>query len=146
MVFEPFYENYGPDAILSGAVPRYVKLRPPDVVRPRRAGPRVRAQDPRHRGEHRLHNPTGKVFTRAELETIAGLCRRHDVVALTDEIYEHIPLRRRRPRPIASLPGMAERTITHQRHGKTYAVTGWRVGWPSPRRSSPTLSGRSTTS
>src|SRR6266699_3001003 len=90
VVLEPFYENYGPDAILSGAVPRYVKLRPPDWSfdpdeLARAFGPKTRAIV-----VNTPHNPTGKVFTRRELETIADLCHRHDVVALTDEIYEHI--------------------------------------------------------
>jgi aminotransferase len=129
VVFEPFYENYGPDAILSGAVPRFVKLRPPDWSfdpdeLARAFGPRTRAiviNTP--------HNPTGKVFTRAELEMIAELCRRHDAVALTDEIYEHILYDGARHVPIATLPGMKDRTITINGMSKTYAVTGWRVGW-----------------
>jgi aminotransferase len=129
VVFEPFYENYGPDAILSGAVPRYVKLRPPDWSfdpdeLARAFGPKTRAIV-----VNTPHNPTGKVFTRAELETIAELCRRHDAVALTDEIYEHILYDGAIHVPIASLPGMAERTITINGMSKTYAVTGWRVGW-----------------
>jgi aminotransferase len=129
VVFEPFYENYGPDAILSGAVPRYVTLRPPDWSfdpdeLARAFGPRTRAIV-----VNTPHNPTGKVFTRAELETIADLCRRHDAVALTDEIYEHILYDGAKHVPIASLPGMAERTITINGMSKTYAVTGWRVGW-----------------
>jgi len=129
VVFEPFYENYGPDAILSGAVPRYVKLRPPDWSfdpdeLARAFGPKTRAIV-----VNTPHNPTGKVFTRAELEIIADLCRRHDAVALTDEIYEHILYDGAVHVPIASLPGMAERTITINGMSKTYAVTGWRVGW-----------------
>ena len=135
VVFEPFYENYGPDAILSGAVPRFVKLRPPDWSfdpdeLARAFGPRTRAIV-----VNTPHNPTGKVFTRAELETIADLCRRHDAVALTDEIYEHILYGGVKHVPIATLPGMKERTITINGMSKTYAVTGWRVGWaiaPAP--------------
>jgi aminotransferase len=135
VVFEPFYENYGPDAILSGAVPRFVKLRPPDWSfdpdeLARAFGPRTRAIV-----VNTPHNPTGKVFTRAELEMIADLCQRHDAVALTDEIYEHILYDDARHVPIASLPGMKERTITINGMSKTYAVTGWRVGWaiaPAP--------------
>ena len=135
VVFEPFYENYGPDAILSGAVPRFVKLRPPDwSFDPDEL---QRAFSPRTRAivVNTPHNPTGKVFTRAELEMIADLCRRHDAVALTDEIYEHILYDGARHVPIASLPGMRERTITINGMSKTYAVTGWRVGWaiaPAP--------------
>jgi aminotransferase len=129
VVFEPFYENYGPDAILSGAVPRFVKLRPPDWSfdpdeLARAFGPRTRAVV-----INTPHNPTGKVFTVAELEMIAELCRRHDAVALTDEIYEHILYDGARHVPIATLPGMKDRTITINGMSKTYAVTGWRVGW-----------------
>jgi aminotransferase len=106
-----------------------VKLRPPDWSfdpdeLARAFGPKTRAIV-----VNTPHNPTGKVFTRAELETIAELCRRHDAVALTDEIYEHILYDGAIHVPIASLPGMAERTITINGMSKTYAVTGWRVGW-----------------
>jgi len=128
VVFEPFYENYGPDAILSGAVPRYVTLHEPDwsidEAELRSAfGPRTRGlvlNSP--------HNPTGKVFSRAELELIAELCREHDVVAFTDDIYEHIVYAGEHL-PLASLPGMAERTVAINSLSKTYSVTGWRVGW-----------------
>jgi aspartate/methionine/tyrosine aminotransferase len=129
VVFEPFYENYGPDAILSGAVPRFVKLRPPDwsfdpAELASAFGSRTRAiiiNTP--------NNPTGKVFTRAELLTIADQCLRHDVVAVTDEIYEHILYDGADHVPMATLPGMAERTVTINGMSKTYSVTGWRVGW-----------------
>lgn len=128
VVFEPFYENYGPDAILSGAVPRYVTLHEPDwsidEAELRAAfGPRTRGlvlNSP--------HNPTGKVFRRDELELIAGLCREHDVVAFTDDIYEHIVYAGEHV-PLGSLPGMAERTVAVNSLSKTYSVTGWRVGW-----------------
>jgi len=129
VVFEPFYENYGPDAILSGAVPRYVKLRPPgwrfdEAELARAFGPKTRAiilNTP--------NNPTGKVFGRVELELIAALCRRHDALAVTDEIYEHILYDGAVHVPMATLPGMAERTVTINGMSKTYSVTGWRVGW-----------------
>jgi aminotransferase len=129
VVFEPYYENYGPDAILSGAVPRFVKLRPPlwsfDPGELARAfGRRTRAVI-----VNTPNNPTGKVFTGEELATIAELCRRHDALAVTDEIYEHILYDGARHVPIATLPGMAERTITINGMSKTYSVTGWRVGW-----------------
>ncbi len=129
VVFEPFYENYGPDAILSGAVPRFVRLRPPawdfDPAELERAfTPRTRAII-----VNTPSNPTGKVFTRAELETIAELCRRHDALAVTDEIYEHILYDGAVHVPLATLPGMAARTITINGMSKTYSVTGWRVGW-----------------
>jgi aminotransferase len=129
ITFEPFYENYGPDAILSGAVPRFVKLRPPlwsfdpdELARAFSAKTRaVIVNTP--------NNPTGKVFTRAELETIADLCRRHDALAVTDEIYEHILYDGAVHIPMATLPGMTERTVTINGMSKTYSVTGWRVGW-----------------
>jgi aminotransferase len=129
VVFEPFYESYGPDAILSGADLRYVALRPPDwTFDPDELaaafGPSTRAiviGSP--------HNPTGKVFSRDELTQIAELCVRNDAVAITDEIYEHITYDGARHIPIATLPGMAERTVTISALSKTYAVTGWRVGW-----------------
>ena len=128
VVFEPFYENYGPDAILAGAVPRYVTLHEPDW----RFDPdELRAAfGPRSRGivVNTPHNPTGRVFDRAELELIAELCMQHDVVAFTDEIYEHIRYEGDHI-PLATLPGMAERTVTIDSLSKTYSVTGWRVGW-----------------
>lgn len=129
VIFEPFYENYGPDVILSGATPRFVKLRPPhwDFDPDELAaafGPRTRAivlNSP--------HNPTGHVFTRAELETIRDLCVQWNAVAVTDEIYEHILYDDAVHVPLASLEGMADRTITINSLSKTYSVTGWRVGW-----------------
>ena len=128
VIFEPFYENYGPDAILAGATPRYVALHEPDwSIDPdelRAAfGSRTRAivvNSP--------HNPTGKVFSRAELELIAGLCIEHDALAITDDIYQHIVYAGEHI-PLATLPGMAERTIAIDSLSKTYSVTGWRVGW-----------------
>jgi aminotransferase len=129
IIFEPFYENYGPDCILSGAVPRMVKLRPPDwsfdETELRAAfGPRVRAII-----VNTPHNPTGRVFTRGELELIASLCRDHDCLAVTDEIYEYILYDGAEHVSIASLPGMAERTITISGLSKTWSATGWRIGW-----------------
>jgi aminotransferase len=128
IVFEPFYENYGPDAILSGAIPRYVTLHEPDWrIDPdelRAAfGPRTRAlilNSP--------HNPTGKVFSRSELELIATLAQEHDALVLTDDIYEHIVYDGEHI-PMATVPGMAERTVAVNSLSKTYSVTGWRVGW-----------------
>ncbi|HEY7599437.1 MAG TPA: aminotransferase class I/II-fold pyridoxal phosphate-dependent enzyme [Candidatus Limnocylindrales bacterium] len=128
VVFEPFYENYGPDAILSGAVPRYVTLHEPDW---RIDEDELRsAFGPRTRGIvlNTPHNPTGKVFDRRELALIAELCIEHDVLCFTDDIYEHI-LYQGEHIPIATLPGMAERTVAINSLSKTYSVTGWRVGW-----------------
>jgi aminotransferase len=128
VVFEPYYENYGPDAILTGAVPRYVTLREPDWTF-EEAELRA-AFGPRTRGLvlNSPHNPTGKVFDRSELELIAELCRAHDVVVFTDDIYEHIVYAGKHI-PMATLPGMAERTVAVNSLSKTYSVTGWRVGW-----------------
>ena len=128
VVFEPYYENYGPDCILSGAVPRYVTLRAPDwsfdEAELRAAfGPRTRAIV-----VNTPHNPTGKVFSREELELIAGLCQQQGAIAITDEIYEHLVYRGEHI-SMATLPGMEDRTITISGASKTYSVTGWRVGW-----------------
>jgi aspartate/methionine/tyrosine aminotransferase len=128
IVFEPFYENYGPDCILSGAVPRYVALHAPswsfDADELRRAfNSRTRAIV-----VNTPHNPTGKVYSQAELELIASLCIEHDAIAITDEIYEHLVYDGAHI-SLATLPGMAERTITISGASKTFSVTGWRVGW-----------------
>jgi aminotransferase len=129
IIFEPFYENYGPGSIISGAKPVYVPLEPPDFgfdpARLRAAvSPRTRAivfNSP--------NNPTGKVFSLAELETIAAVCREHDLLAITDEIYEHIVYDGARHVPIATLPGMWDRTVTISGISKSYSVTGWRIGY-----------------
>ncbi|MGA7625089.1 MAG: aminotransferase class I/II-fold pyridoxal phosphate-dependent enzyme [Candidatus Acidiferrales bacterium] len=129
VVFEPFYENYGPDAILSGATPRYVKLHPPDwKFDPQELaaafGPNTKAiilNTP--------NNPTGKVFERAELEAIRDLCVQYDAFAITDEIYEHMLYDGAQHISMATLDRMRERTITINALSKTYSVTGWRVGW-----------------
>jgi aminotransferase len=129
IVFEPFYENYGPDAILSGAVPRYVTLREPDwSFDPDEL---ESAFNPKTRAViiNTPNNPTGKVFSRAELTHIAGLCQKWGVIAVTDEIYEYILYDGSEHVPLASLDGMAERTVTINSISKTYSVTGWRVGW-----------------
>ena len=128
IVFEPFYENYGPDAILTGAIARYVTLHEPDwSIDPDELRAAV---TPRTRAivVNSPHNPTGKVFRRDELELIADLCREHDLLAFTDDIYEHIVFAGEHI-PLATLPGMAERTVAINSMSKTYSVTGWRVGW-----------------
>ena len=129
VIFEPFYENYGPGAIISGAKPVFVPLEPPDFsFDPDRL---ARAFTPRTRAIvfNSPNNPTGKVFSLRELEIIAGLCQRHDVIAITDEIYEHMVYDGLRHIPIATLPGMADRTITISGVSKSYSVTGWRIGY-----------------
>jgi aminotransferase len=129
VLFEPFYENYGPDTQLCGAETRYVTLHAPDW----RFDPDElrRAFTPRTKAIilNSPNNPTGKVFTREELDQIAALCQEFDALAITDEIYEHILYDGAVHIPIASLPGMRERSILVNSMSKTYSVTGWRVGW-----------------
>ena len=129
VVFEPFYENYGPDAILSGAVPRFVRLHAPDwTFDPAELavsfGPKTRAII-----VNTPNNPTGKVFTRGELEIIRDLCVRWNAYAITDEIYEHMLYDGAEHISMATLEGMRDRTVTINALSKTYSVTGWRVGW-----------------
>ncbi|MET0623619.1 MAG: aminotransferase class I/II-fold pyridoxal phosphate-dependent enzyme [Pyrinomonadaceae bacterium] len=133
VVFEPFYENYAPDAILSGATPRYVPLRAPDWT--------FDPDELRAAFNERTkaviicnpNNPTGKVFTREELEFVAALCREFDALCFTDEIYEHIVYPREDREvehiSVAQLEGMKERTVVVNSMSKTYSVTGWRVGY-----------------
>src|SRR5262245_13420985 len=128
IIFEPYYENYGPDAILTGAVPRYVTLHEPDwSIDPDELR---EAFGPRTRGivVNSPHNPTGKVFRRDELELIASLCVEFDAIAFTDDIYEHIVFDGEHI-PLATLPGMADRTVSIHSMSKSYSVTGWRIGW-----------------
>ena len=134
VIFEPFYENYAPDSIISGAKPRFVKLRPPTTAQGEWTFDEreLRAAFGHHTKAIVLNtpnNPTGKVFTRRELEFIRDLCLEFNVLAITDEIYEHIVYDGSRHISIASLEGMRERTVTINGMSKTYAVTGWRVGW-----------------
>jgi len=134
LLLEPFYDAYRPLVSLAGARERVVRLHPPGfVLDPAEleaaAGLRTRAlllNSP--------NNPAGKVFSREELETVADVCRRHDLIAVTDEVYEHIVFDRPHV-PLATLPGMRERTITISSAGKTFSFTGWKVGWscaPAP--------------
>jgi aminotransferase len=133
IIFEPFYENYAPDAILSDAHPRYVPLRAPDWTFDREELRSVFNAKTRAIIVCNPNNPTGKVFTRDEMGFIAGLCQEFDVLCFTDEIYEHILY----PRPgaeiqhisMAQLDGMRERTVIVNSMSKTYSVTGWRVGY-----------------
>ncbi len=128
VVLEPFYENYGPDAAICGATPVFVPLRPPDFTFDPDELRRAFSSRTKAIIVNTPNNPTGRVFTRGELETIASLCREHDAIAVTDEIYEHI-LYAGEHIPIATLEGMAERTVTISGASKTFSVTGWRVGW-----------------
>src|SRR5436305_2108302 len=149
VVFEPFYENYGPDAILSGATPRYVTLHEPDPSAPSGSLRASWTFDPDELAAafnektkaiiiNTPNNPTGKVFSRDELEMIAVLCRKWDAIAIADEIYEHIIYDGQEHVPMATIEGMADRTVTLNGLSKTFSVTGWRVGWTI---SPPSLTG-----
>ena len=128
VVFEPHYENYGPDVILSGAKPRFVHLREPDWTFDEKEVKRAFNRKTKAIIINTPNNPTGKVFSREELTFLAGLCRKWDALAVTDEVYEHI-LYEGEHVSIATLDGMAERTITTSALSKTFSVTGWRLGY-----------------
>lgn len=129
VIFQPFYENYAPDALLSGATPVWVRLNPPDW--------RFDPDELRHAFSPRTraiiintpNNPTGRVFTHAELSLIAQLCQEFDAIAIADEIYEYIRYVDTPHISIATLPGMAERTVTISGLSKTFSMTGWRLGY-----------------
>jgi aminotransferase len=134
IIFEPYYENYGPDTILSGAKPRFVKLRPPVTPDAERTFDEQELRAAFHTHTKAIivntpNNPTGKVFSRTELELIRDLCLQHNVLAITDEIYEHILFDNTKHISMIELDGMRERTIVINGMSKTYSVTGWRVGW-----------------
>ncbi len=129
IIFEPFYENFGPDTLLCSAQRKFVKLYPPDWrFDPRELrtafSPRTKAIILNSPG-----NPTGQVFEREQLQCIAGLCQEFDALAITDEIYEHIIYDGAKHIPMMTIPGMRDRTILINSMSKTYGVTGWRVGW-----------------
>jgi len=129
IVFEPVYDSYVPNMVMAGVTPRYVALRgenwtfDPDEL--------AKAFDLRTRAiiVNTPHNPTGKVYSREELSVIAELCQKHNVIAITDEVYEHILYDDAVHTRLATLPGMAERTLTISSLGKTFSVTGWKIGW-----------------
>ena len=129
VTFEPYYDSYAASIALSGATRRTVVLRRPDFSFDPAQLAAVFTDRTRLILLNSPHNPTGKVFTAAELEVIAGLARRHDVLVATDEVYEHLAFDGHRHIPIATLPGMAERTVTISSAGKTFSVTGWKIGW-----------------
>ena len=128
IVFEPFYDSYRPCLSMAGATPRYVTLRPPDFAFDPDALRAAFTDRTRAIIVNTPHNPTGKVFTRDELELIARLCRRHDAIAITDEVYERLVFDVEHVR-MASLDGMRERTVTLSSLGKTFSLTGWKIGW-----------------
>ncbi len=134
VLFEPYYDSYLASVQMAGAVPRYVRLRPPDAAHPawwfdeselaKAFGPKTKVVF-----VNTPHNPTGKVFTAAELEVIGALAKKHGAVILSDEVYEHLvfaPAKHVRP---ATLPGLAERTLTLSSGGKSFSFTGWKIGW-----------------
>lgn len=129
IVFEPVYDSYVPNMIMAGVAPRYVPLRgrnwsfDPDEL--------AAAFNRRTRAiiVNTPHNPTGKVYSLEELRMVAELCRKHNVVAITDEVYEHILYDGLAHTRLATLPGMADRTVTISSLGKTFTVTGWKIGW-----------------
>ena len=129
IVFEPVYDTYVPNLVMAGVRPRYVPLRGHDWRFD--ADELAKAFNPRTKAIviNTPHNPTGKVFSRDELRTIAELCLKHNVVAITDEVYEHILYDDASHVRLATLPGMAERTVTISSLGKTFSVTGWKIGW-----------------
>jgi len=129
VIFEPYYENYGPDALLCDAHRKLVPLKPPDWTFDPDELRRAFSSKTKAIVLNSPNNPTGKVFTRAELEVIAKLCQEFDALAITDEIYEHIIYDGTSHIPIATLPGMRERTVLVNSMSKTYSVTGWRVGF-----------------
>lgn len=129
VIFEPYYENYGPDTLLCGASRRFVPLRPPDWSFDPDELRLAFSQRTKAIIINTPNNPTGKVFTRRELSYIAGLCQEFDTLAITDEIYEHIVYDGCEHIPLMALPGMRDRTILVNSLSKTYSVTGWRVGW-----------------
>jgi N-succinyldiaminopimelate aminotransferase len=134
VTFEPYYDSYAACIALADARRRPVTLRPPDYAIDPDA--LAAAFSPRTRLVllNSPHNPTGKVFTRAELELVASRCREHDVLAVTDEVYEHLVFDGREHIPLSTLPGMAERTLTISSAGKTFSLTGWKIGWATGPR------------
>lgn len=129
ILFEPWYENYLPDCALAGVTPRLVRLQAPKYAFDPRELEQAFGEKTRLILINTPHNPTGKVFSRQELEVIAGLCQKHQVIAVTDEIYEYILYDGVKHISMASLPGMEDRTVTISGLGKTFSVTGWRIGW-----------------
>jgi N-succinyldiaminopimelate aminotransferase len=128
VLFEPYYDSYRASVAMAGAVPRFVTLLAPDWAFDPEELARAFTAKTRAILFNSPHNPTGKVFSRGEMETVAEFCRERDVLCITDEVYEHI-LYDGEHVPMASLPGMRERTITISSFGKTFSLTGWKIGW-----------------
>ena len=128
ILFEPYYDSYKASVVMAGAVPAFVTLETPDWRYDPSALERAATDRTRAILVNTPHNPTGKVFSTAELERIARLCVERDLVCITDEVYEHMVYEGRHV-PMATLPGMRERTITISSFGKTFSLTGWKIGW-----------------
>lgn len=135
IVFEPFYDSYLPVIQMAGGLPRFYTLRPPTWAIDEAALTALFSERTKLVIVNTPHNPTGKVFSQAELSLIAALCQQHDVIAMTDEVYEHLVYDGRQHLTLASFPGMAGRTVTISSLGKTFSVTGWKVGWTIAERS-----------
>jgi N-succinyldiaminopimelate aminotransferase len=129
IVFEPYYDSYVPALIFAGGIPRFVPLRAPNWEFDPDELAAAFSEKTRFILVNTPHNPTGHVFSRAELELIASLCQKWNVTAITDEVYEHILFDGREHVRLATLPGLAERTVTISSQGKTFSFTGWKIGW-----------------
>ncbi len=129
ILFEPCYDSYAPDVVMAGGIPRFVTLTPPDWRFDRQALADCFSPRTKLLLINTPHNPTGKMFTREELQLIGDLCRRHNVLILTDEVYAEIRFDGVEHVPIATLPGMWERTLTLNSTGKTFSMTGWKIGY-----------------
>ena len=137
ILFEPYFDIYLPSITFAGGIPHTYTLRPPDWFIDGDELARLFSDKTKLILVNSPHNPTGKVFSHAELQIIANLCQKHNVIAVTDEVYEHLVFDAHKHIPLATLPGMAERTVTISSIGKTFSVTGWKVGWTI---ATPTLS------
>ena len=133
ILFEPFYDSYLPAVQIAEGVPRFYTLRPPNWAIDPATLTALFSDKTKLIMINTPHNPTGKVYNREELQLLADLCQKHDVIAVTDEVYEHIIFDGCEHLPLATLPGMADRTITISSAGKTFSVTGWKVGWALAR-------------
>jgi N-succinyldiaminopimelate aminotransferase len=131
ILFEPFYDAYPAQVAMAGAERRVVTLRAPDFALEPEALRAAVTSRTRLLLLNSPHNPTGRVLTREELETVATVCLEHDLIAICDEVYEHLTYDGAEHIPLATLPGMAERTLTISSLGKTFSVTGWKTGWLS---------------
>jgi N-succinyldiaminopimelate aminotransferase len=129
ILFEPYYDSYLPVVEIAGGVPRFYTLRPPDWTIDEKELTALFSKNTKLIVINTPHNPTGKVYTEKELHLIANLCHQYDVIAMSDEVYEHIVFDGRRHLPLATYPGMSSRTVTISSIGKTFNVTGWKVGW-----------------